>query len=100
MSRISSYGTCFLCHKTFSKPGMSRHLESCKGGEVPADASFPQHQKDKIFRILVEDYPMSEYWMYLELPAQATLTDLDNFLRKTWLECCGHLSAFSIGGVS
>jgi len=24
---------------------------------------------------------------------------LDHFLRDTWLECCGHLSAFTIGGV-
>jgi len=43
---------------------------------------------------------MPEYWMYLEAPAQATLGDLDKLLRKTWLECCGHLSAFEIAGVS
>jgi hypothetical protein len=28
----------------------------------------------------------------------ATLTDLDRYLRAIWLECCGHLSQFSIGG--
>ncbi len=37
--------------------------------------------------------------MHLEVPASATLTALDRFLRDTWLECCGHLSAFEIGGV-
>jgi hypothetical protein len=26
------------------------------------------------------------------------LSKLDDFLRHTWLECCGHLSAFEIGG--
>jgi len=36
--------------------------------------------------------------MHLEVPAQATLEDLDRFLRRTWLECCGHMSAFEIGG--
>lgn len=36
--------------------------------------------------------------MHIELPADATLTTLDNFLRDIWLECCGHLSAFRIGG--
>jgi hypothetical protein len=28
----------------------------------------------------------------------ATLGDLDHYLRAIWLECCGHLSQFSIGG--
>jgi hypothetical protein len=35
--------------------------------------------------------------MHLEIPADATLEGLDQFLRDTWLECCGHLSAFTIG---
>lgn len=37
--------------------------------------------------------------MHLEVPATATLGDLDDFLRRTWLECCGHMSLFEIGGV-
>jgi hypothetical protein len=28
----------------------------------------------------------------------ATLTKLDSYLRTIWLECCGHLSMFTIGG--
>ncbi len=40
------------------------------------------------------------YWMHLEMPVTATLGDLDLFLRGEWLECCGHLSAFNIGGES
>jgi len=28
------------------------------------------------------------------------LEDVDNFLRKTWLECCGHLSSFKIDGIN
>jgi hypothetical protein len=38
------------------------------------------------------------YWMHLEVAAETTLTVLDRFLRDTWLECCGHLSVFRIGG--
>ena len=30
----------------------------------------------------------------------ATLKDVDQFLRDIWLECCGHLSAFEIEGIS
>ena len=35
--------------------------------------------------------------MHLEAPASSSLAELDAFLRNTWLECCGHLSAFTIG---
>ena len=34
------------------------------------------------------------------MPASDTLADLDDFLRAIWLECCGHLSEFTIGGTS
>jgi len=27
-----------------------------------------------------------------------TLKDLDDYLRAIWLECCGHMSQFSLGG--
>ena len=29
----------------------------------------------------------------------ATLEELDHYLRTIWLECCGHLSQFTIGGM-
>jgi hypothetical protein len=38
--------------------------------------------------------------MHLEMPTSAALIDLDDFLRAIWLECCGHLSEFTIGGTS
>ena len=41
---------------------------------------------------------LPEYWMHLEVPADATLGSLDRFLRDTWLECCGHMSEFEIEG--
>lgn len=34
------------------------------------------------------------FWLDVELRADARLEQLDDFLRRTWLECCGHLSAF------
>ncbi len=48
---------------------------------------------------MVEGYRLPMYWMHLEVVAGTTLAMLDHFLRETWLECCGHLSAFEIGGV-
>ncbi len=34
----------------------------------------------------------------MQVDADSTLKMLDDFLRETWLECCGHLSAFKING--
>jgi hypothetical protein len=34
--------------------------------------------------------------LHIEIPTEATLRTLDAFLRDIWLECCGHLSAFTI----
>lgn len=36
------------------------------------------------------------YWLNILIPASFTLGDLDGFLRDIWVECCGHLSEFSI----
>lgn len=33
------------------------------------------------------------------MPADIKFKKLDHFLRKIWLECCGHLSAFTIGNI-
>lgn len=52
----------------------------------------------KHFHLVVEGRDLPMYWMHLEVRTGITLADLDLFLRKTWLECCGHMSAFEIEG--
>jgi hypothetical protein len=42
---------------------------------------------------------MQAYWLDVEARLDAKLEALDAFLRRVWLECCGHLSVFRIGGV-
>ena len=80
---------------------MTRHLASCEQrtpmqGEI---GSRQKAKKSKAFHLLVEGYRLPMYWMHLEVASGTTLATLDHFLRATWLECCGHLSAFEIGGV-
>ncbi len=91
-----SYGKCFLCNETVAKNVMTRHLKKCLPAHDPPQAK----RKERLFQIRAEGRYAPEYWLYLEMPAGATLPELDNFLRDIWLECCGHLSAFEIGGVS
>jgi hypothetical protein len=40
------------------------------------------------------------YWLDIEVKAEAKLDALDSFLRRIWVECCGHLSGFRIGRAS
>jgi len=44
------------------------------------------------------DNGLFTYWMQMQAPSNTTLKDLDAFLRKTWVECCGHMSQFMIDG--
>lgn len=41
----------------------------------------------------------SPYWMILLAKPTATLVDLDDALRDIWVECCSHLSTFTIEGI-
>lgn len=99
--RISK-GTCNLCGGTFAKNIITRHLQSCpKRKDVSQAAPGRRSTKlDKSFHLRVEGRYAPEYWMHLQVPLGMKLDLLDDFLRDTWLECCGHLSAFRINGKS
>jgi Plasmid pRiA4b ORF-3-like protein len=100
MTRQTSKGTCTFCHRELSKASMTRHLQSCEQRiAMQGEGSHQKAQKTRAFHLIVEGYRLPMYWMHLEVAAGATLATLDRFLRDTWLECCGHLSAFTIGGV-
>ncbi len=101
MARQTSKGVCTFCHGEFSKSAMTRHLESCQqraAAEAKA-AGRKTAQKSSTFHLVVEGRDRPLYWMHLQVPGSTTLATLDRFLRETWLECCGHLSAFEIAGV-
>jgi hypothetical protein len=93
MSRFTSYGICALCGKRTTKAAMTRHLGSC-----PAEHEPSRGKAQRLFRLRVEDAFSPVFWMDVEIKANATLEELDDFLRQRWLECCGHLSAFYIEG--
>lgn len=87
MSELRSEGECFYCGKTYGKRGISRHLES------HLKATKPERNK-KSFHLRVES---GAYFLQLLMDGDAALGELDGFLRGVWLECCGHMSQFSLG---
>ena len=97
MAGQTSKGQCNLCGETFSKSAITRHLKSCKQKKSAKAVSKGQgSRKAEVFHLVVEGRYAPDYWMHLEVPADAKLEVLDRFLRDIWLECCGHLSMFSI----
>ena len=100
MTRQMSKGKCGFCNATLGKAAMTKHLKSCKQRKAVSDTSSTKRnlQKTKIFHLVVEGRDLPEYWMHLSAAADTTLENLDDFLRDIWLECCGHLSAFTIEG--
>lgn len=98
MTRQISRGKCNLCGGTFSKAAMTKHVKSCKQKEgiSKTSSSARRPRKTKTFHLVVEGRYLPDYWMHLELPANAKLEALDHFFREIWLECCGHMSAFTI----
>jgi hypothetical protein len=64
---------------------------------LSAEGSEKKGNPQPFFHLVVEGHDLPEYWMHVKVSGEATLKDLDWFLRKTWLECCGHMSAFRMG---
>ena len=94
--RKSTTGKCSFCGGTFGKAAMARHLTAC-----PKRQAEPAKRKattDELFHLVVQGRYAPDYWMHLDVRANTQLTNLDQFLRDIWLECCGHLSVFTIRG--
>lgn len=85
---------CGLCNNSFTDRGFTRHLQSCIPRHLGQCASNPN---EKTVHLHVYDAFNPEYFLHLAVIGTTTLEDLDFFLRKIWLECCGHLSEFTYG---
>lgn len=86
MAANSSKGNCYLCGRLIAKSSFKRHALTAH----PYEGTDAQ---DCVV-LKIENAGSKMYWLYLDISASSTLKTLDTFLRKIWLECCGHLSAF------
>jgi hypothetical protein len=91
-TRTESVADCQLCGAPFSKRGMLHHLSRCAYPDEKNVAAVAQLRVDV-------PVPRSLYWLDLDVKTNATMRQLDDFLRAVWLECCGHLSSFEIGQI-
>ena len=99
--KFQSTGTCYLCKKSVAKRSILKHLESCLGSQQgPAQPATQDKQRSvPAFLLKIEDKYAGVFFLVIEISGKATLTDLDQFLKNIWLECCSHMSDFTINEV-
>lgn len=92
-------GKCKYCGKEYTFSYMNKHLPVCeKRREKWAEEAGGK--SCGYFEMAVYAKYDRDYWLFIEVIETATLKDVDQFLRDIWVECCGHLSAFEIDGIS
>ncbi len=90
--KMKSEGKCLFCGKMFAKAGVNKHLAA----HLSEIALKEQTGKSFLLKVETEKrYGLTHYFLSLWVDGEATLKSIDKFLRDIWLECCGHLSAFS-----
>jgi hypothetical protein len=92
MKKAKERVECNYCGEIFGKIAIKKHLENCK---VRIEQNHPG--EEVYYCIQVRGYYKKQYCMYLDVSANTSLKDIDQFLRDRWMECCGHLSMFRIG---
>ena len=101
--RTSVPGICNICGKTLPGNQIRRHLLTCIQTRHGLGTSRTDDGRDRSPSLYTAHISVraSErpHWIELGVRSDATLHELDRFLRAVWLECCGHLSHFDIGGV-
>jgi hypothetical protein len=97
--RPENPGTCAYCGETITKRGVAKHLEKCaKRQEALLAAKTASRREVTLWHLRVQDAYAKDFWLNLEMSGSASLDKLDSYLRSIWLECCGHMSQFTIGG--
>ena len=83
----SSNGNCFICGKTAGKTAIKNHvLKDHNSGD------------ESCWLMKAEGAYNKDLWLLFTVSLDASLSSVDKFLRQIWCECCGHLSAFRMGG--
>ncbi len=91
MENLKTEGSCIYCKKMFGTTGMGRHLSAHLKKQEKENPS-----KGKVYHLKITGG--SVYFLHVLMHEKLRLSDLDDFLRAIWLECCGHLSMFKIKG--
>ena len=97
----NSLGLCHLCGNAVRAEDVGNHIRSCVTTAVQSKFAnrdwHPNRVGDCTVLVGVRGGD-PRLWLSLAVRPTANLRQLDQFLRDVWLECCGHMSHFEIGG--
>jgi hypothetical protein len=98
--RKPSKGKCAYCGAEIAKNGVSKHRLACSERQaIIQQAERRKVASETLYHLRVQDATAgADFWLDLEMRGSKSLKELDSYLRGIWLECCGHLSQFSVGG--
>ena len=85
---FKSEGKCLFCESKFPQKEIGKHLGTHLTKMEKEDAGDTQK---KFCHIEVE---AAEMFLHLLVRGNLTMKSIDRYLRKIWLDCCGHLSNF------
>ena len=91
---------CAFCGRKMTSSGLIRHLKSCDGrieAVTNANENNGKAREQRLYHLYIKSSYNSDFWLHLELNGNARLKELDDYLRSIWLECCGHMSRFTVG---
>lgn len=95
-----SKGACVFCGRDMTSGGLIRHLKTCdrhlEAIQV-VNRKGKGRQKQRLYHLQIRNAWAPEFWLHLEINGNTILGELDGYLRAIWLECCGHMSQFSMG---
>lgn len=94
-------GLCQFCGTEVTRTTAVAHLRECREHKAALKSKTSRRQsvyEPDVYYLRAEATHLPEFWLDLEVSGVALLQDLDDYLRAIWLECCGHMSAFSLGG--
>lgn len=86
---LTSEGKCVYCNEVFSQKEITKHLT---GHLKKLEKDNEEANTENFCHIEVE---AGEMFLHLLVKGSAKMKDIDTFLRKIWLDCCGHMSGFS-----
>lgn len=96
--RKQNKARCSFCGVELTKAAMTRHFDKCeKRLELINKAEREKRGNELLYHLRIQDAYLKDFWLDIEMRGSAALKDIDSYLRSIWLECCDHLSQFSVG---
>ncbi len=96
MTERTSESRCHYCDQDYTNQGITRHLSACDEREEAIQQAEGEQNETIHYHLKVQAQRAPDYVLHLEVSGDTPLKELDAYLRGIWLECCGHMSMFTM----